>query len=261
MRIQFPTANIKGTPHIMSRLSAWKKSSGLLEKILNRSGVGFNSKGDYKFECDDDQWDQIVKAEPEARFMREKGWPLWPYWQIIFGKDRASGTFTENLMDSVNELHSQHSLENIQESIGTGGADFNLGDQPTPAPVDGTQTPPSAADSTGHNNPTKATSTSGGKKRKIEMGIEGLVHMLEKVHDDTNKRLDTLAQRIGYEFDLSQSRKHVYEQLGKLPDLSREQKFDVGGWILEKVERLDFFLGMPDEDRLAYVIRALEKYF
>ncbi|KAG6400407.1 hypothetical protein SASPL_137238 [Salvia splendens] len=47
---------------------------------------------------------------------------------------------------------------------------------------------------------------------------------------------------------------------GRLPGLTREQKFDAGEIILEKVERLDFFLGMPDDDRIAFVLRVLAKY-
>lgn len=38
------------------------------------------------------------------------------------------------------------------------------------------------------------------------------------------------------------------------------KKFNVSEIILEKVECLDFFLGIPDDDRVAYVFRTLAKY-
>lgn len=66
MATQFPGCGIKGTPHIVSRLTAWKRDYNSLCSILNRSGVGFNDHGNFKIDCDDDQWDQIVKVRSNA---------------------------------------------------------------------------------------------------------------------------------------------------------------------------------------------------
>ena len=60
IREEFPNSDLKGQPHITSKIGAWKKSYGLLRNILSRSGVGFNNDGQYKIDCSDDQWDQIV---------------------------------------------------------------------------------------------------------------------------------------------------------------------------------------------------------
>ena len=60
IRKEFPNTDIKGQPHVTSKLTAWKKSYTSLGKILARSGVGFNSDNEYKIECDDDQWEAIV---------------------------------------------------------------------------------------------------------------------------------------------------------------------------------------------------------
>ena len=94
----------------------------------------------------------------------------------------------------------------------------------------------------------------------MDTSIDGLVQLLTKLHDDTNDRIQSLSLRIGYEFDLSAARKQVYEMLGKLPALSKAQKFDAGELILRKVDRLDFFLGIPQEDREDYVLHALERF-
>lgn len=59
MRKEFPHTDLKGTPHITSRLTSWKKNYSSLVSILNRSGVGFNVNGDFKVEANLDQWDQI----------------------------------------------------------------------------------------------------------------------------------------------------------------------------------------------------------
>ncbi|XP_047940218.1 uncharacterized protein LOC125187637 isoform X2 [Salvia hispanica] len=57
LRAEFPNTDLKGNPHINSKMQAWKKSYGSLRLILGRSGVGFNNHGDYKIDCSDDQWD------------------------------------------------------------------------------------------------------------------------------------------------------------------------------------------------------------
>ncbi|KAG6435856.1 hypothetical protein SASPL_100737 [Salvia splendens] len=245
---RFPNTDIKICPHINSKISAWKKTYSSLVGILARSGVGFNTNNDCKIDCDDDQWEQIVKCDPNAKFMRGKSWPYLEHWQIIFGKDRATGAFTEDLMEAVNSLYTQGSLHSPGGSY---GQSISLADDISHVPSLGT--------STGH----KGTSDGGAKKRKSDKNdtsVDGLIEMLGKMNHDTNARLDCLSKRIGYEFDLSKARKDVYVELGRIPGLSRVQKFNVGEIILEKVERLDFFLGMPDEDRLAYVVHALAKY-
>ncbi|KAG6411726.1 hypothetical protein SASPL_129810 [Salvia splendens] len=78
---EFPKSGIKGTPHVNSKICQWKKSYNSLGLILGRSGVGFNVNEDYKIDCDDDQWSQIVKRDPNAR-------------------DHASGSVAEDTHDA-----------------------------------------------------------------------------------------------------------------------------------------------------------------
>lgn len=60
LRKEFPNTDLKGTPHIVSRMSAWKKNYNSLRKILAKTGVGFSSDGAHKIDCSDEQWEQIV---------------------------------------------------------------------------------------------------------------------------------------------------------------------------------------------------------
>lgn len=60
LRAEFPKTDLRGNPHINSKIGAWKKSYGILRSILSRSGIGFNTDGDYKIDCSDEQWEQIV---------------------------------------------------------------------------------------------------------------------------------------------------------------------------------------------------------
>lgn len=57
-----PTTDLRANPHINSKLHSWKKCYYSLSGILSRSGVGFNLAGNHMIECEDDQWDQIIKV-------------------------------------------------------------------------------------------------------------------------------------------------------------------------------------------------------
>ena len=59
---EFPKTNIQPHPHIYSKITTWRRNYGSLKMMLNYSGIGFNSDGQYKIECDDEQWAQFVKV-------------------------------------------------------------------------------------------------------------------------------------------------------------------------------------------------------
>ncbi|KAG6393084.1 hypothetical protein SASPL_147314 [Salvia splendens] len=61
LKQQFPISDIRISPHIHSKIIVWEKIYSSLRDILGRSGVGFNANNDYKIECNDNQWYQIVK--------------------------------------------------------------------------------------------------------------------------------------------------------------------------------------------------------
>ncbi|KAL1536295.1 hypothetical protein AAHA92_28970 [Salvia divinorum] len=121
LKWEFPNSRIKDTLHITSKITQWKKSYYTLGLILGRSGVGFNMNGDYKIDCDDDQWSQIVKCVPNARFMRHKSWPLWEDWKYLFGKDRASGAIAEDTYYACDGV-----AEQTQSQLHDEGLEFPL---------------------------------------------------------------------------------------------------------------------------------------
>ncbi|XP_042057853.1 uncharacterized protein LOC121802287 [Salvia splendens] len=116
IKIEMPTTDLKALPHIQSKITSWKKNYHSLSKMLDHSDVGFNLYNDVKIDCPDDQWDQIVKQDPDARIMRYKSWPLWEEWKIIFGKDRATGGTSETIGEAVNNNTSDEPITSIGES-------------------------------------------------------------------------------------------------------------------------------------------------
>lgn len=52
LRIAVPGTTLKRDPNINSKITTWKKNYASLTTILSRSGVGFNSNGDFMVDCD-----------------------------------------------------------------------------------------------------------------------------------------------------------------------------------------------------------------
>lgn len=98
-----------------------------------------------------------------------------------------------------------------------------------------------------------------GKKRRASTDSNGLIEMLGKMHEDTNLRLDRPTDKIGYDLAVSKSRKEVFEKLGVIPGLTLQQQIDAAGIILDKVERLDLFMSLPEVARCTFVMTELER--
>ncbi|KAG6410976.1 hypothetical protein SASPL_129049 [Salvia splendens] len=100
----------------------------------------------------------------------------------------------------------------------------------------------------------------GARKRKRGDALDGLIDVLGKLHEDTNARLDRLSDRIGYEFDVTKARKEIFQMMGLIPGLTMSQVFIASDAILARVERLDYFMSLPEGARQPYVWHALEHY-
>ncbi|KAL1559742.1 hypothetical protein AAHA92_10050 [Salvia divinorum] len=253
MQKEFPGTDLKMNPHIHSKIHTWKNNYSALSLVLGRSGVSFNHHGDHKIDCDDAEWKEILKVDSGARLLRNKSWPYYEDWKVIFGKDRASGDDSVDAREAFNQTGTQVGNENIDisaeyEEVFTNN--FGLDNASPDSQTDSVFS--SAIGSQKEGGQPK-------KKRKGVSALDGLVDVIAKMHEATNMRLEYLANRIGYEFDLTKARKEVFQLVGTIPGLSLMQVFDASENILSKVEHLDFFMSLPEMARQAYVFRALDK--
>ncbi|GFP91761.1 hypothetical protein PHJA_001320100 [Phtheirospermum japonicum] len=99
----FPETDLRGIPHINSKIHVWKRYYSSLVSMLARSGIGWNDTSKM-IEAREDAWDSYLKVDSNARLMRFKSWPYFHDWGEIFGKDRATGEHTEDLVEAVNEV-------------------------------------------------------------------------------------------------------------------------------------------------------------
>ncbi|PIN23479.1 hypothetical protein CDL12_03796 [Handroanthus impetiginosus] len=75
---------------------------------------------------------------------------------------------------------------------------------------------------------------------------------------ESESGLGDIAKRIGYEYDVSEARKAVYETLGGLPDLTMTQKIWVAKRLVNNGKDMDLFFSLPNEARAEMVRMMLD---
>ncbi|XP_042027035.1 uncharacterized protein LOC121774185 [Salvia splendens] len=205
-------------------------------------------------DCDDQQWEHIIRVDSHARFIRNRPWPLWDDWKEIFGKDRASGTSAKDISDAAIRARVRANVPTpTPDSDYVGSLDENWGNLGSPA----TAVSESAGESPEGVDRGAPVTSKKAKRAKLSTHIGGMVDLLKQIHDDSNTRLEMLSTRIGYEVDLSKARKDAYEVLSTIDGLSMLDIFDIGEVLVANPARHDFFMGMPPIARPAYALRVL----
>ncbi|KAL8463247.1 hypothetical protein ACS0TY_034039 [Phlomoides rotata] len=103
---KFPGTNLKGDPHINSKIHVWKKQYYCLKTMLSNSGIGLNSTT-YRIDALPEVWDAHLKVNSTARSLKNKTFPFYSDWCDIFGNDRATGNDSQYYSDTVNEMNTE----------------------------------------------------------------------------------------------------------------------------------------------------------
>ncbi|XP_073132514.1 uncharacterized protein [Henckelia pumila] len=103
MQAAIPGTNLRGNPHINSKIHVWKKTYSTLVTLLSKSGVGWNDS-ENTIEVTDEAWEAIVKTDQSFRAMRHKQWTFFNDWSEIFGNDRAAGDERDNFQSALDEV-------------------------------------------------------------------------------------------------------------------------------------------------------------
>lgn len=196
------------------------------------------------------------------RGMRHKEWPLIPDWLDVFGNDRATGAVAEDMSDAAAKMKDHYNTHNSQSETDFLGEniinqDDQSGTRPTSSRLHEEQAENSCADAS---IPLEQEPCSGKKRKTKTSSSDPLIaELLRDLCRTTGDRLDNIARRIGYDFNLGEKRAKVYGMLRDVPGLSMVQKLDVTQIIGSKVEILEIFMGLPEDARALYAIRLLEK--
>ncbi|KAG6400169.1 hypothetical protein SASPL_136994 [Salvia splendens] len=258
LKREFPKTDIVVHPHIKSKITSWKKNYYSLMQILDRSGVGFNADGEYKIDIDDEQWAQVVQKDSNAKYMRNKSWPMLSDWKEIFGKDRAEGLKGLDTGEAVQKIYgakvavgessamdSPITLEELfPDEVFPSGVMAEMVDECTSAPA--------------HVRAHPRVHNKAPKKRETGDKMDTVLALMNRIHEDTNERLKDIFSRIGYEFDLSTKRTEVFNQLKGMPGLTIKQQFYAAKKLVKEPELMDLFRGLDDLARPTFVLDLLE---
>ncbi|KAG6418955.1 hypothetical protein SASPL_121162 [Salvia splendens] len=182
--------------YLTRALEALKREFPKTDIILDRSGVGFNADGEYKIDIDDEQWAQVVQKDSNAKYMRNKSWPMLSDWKEIFGKDRAEGVKGMDTGEAVQKIYGSNvvvgessaksspiTLEELfPDEIFPSGVLPEMVDESTSAPTPVRVTP--------------RVQNKVPKKRKAEDKMNNVLALMNRIHEDTNERLKDTSTRI-----------------------------------------------------------------
>ncbi|KAL1567872.1 hypothetical protein AAHA92_03299 [Salvia divinorum] len=262
MKREMPDTQLLVNPHINSKITTWKRCYNSMLLILDRSGVGFNSANDFKIECNDEQWSQIVKADINAKYMRYKSWPYLEDWKAIFGKDRAVGVRAEDVSSADDILYGKDA--SVADESQPNLSPYHLDDFFTEEQIQEglnvdptTESPLGESDTKSVKSPLSAKKNT--RKRKSEDVLESILEVMTKIHVDTSERLRTLSTRIGYDFDLSAKRVEVSKMLEEIPLLPQKHRFMACDILVKEPEHLDLFTGFSMVDKYDYILHILEE--
>ncbi|KAL8492686.1 hypothetical protein ACS0TY_024034 [Phlomoides rotata] len=106
MSLKFQGTDLKGDPHINSKIHVWKKQYACLKAMLGVFRIGLNSST-YHIDALPEVWEAYMKVDPTARGIKNKTFPFYQDWIEIFGNDRANGTDSQFYSDCVNDINKQ----------------------------------------------------------------------------------------------------------------------------------------------------------
>ncbi|KAL8482588.1 hypothetical protein ACS0TY_028670 [Phlomoides rotata] len=199
---KFPSTDLKGDPHINSKIHVWKKQYACLKSMLGVSGIGLNSTT-YHI-------DALPDADPTTRGLKHKTSPFYNDWLEVTGNDRATGGDSQAYVDVEHEIENESNkpkgssigddqnteIHNNYEFTTADPASFTVGES------------------------SYATKDKGkGLKRKQVDNLElQFIDTMINFSDKTDSRFGQLAntmgciaKRVDSEYDACNRRGHVYE--------------------------------------------------
>ncbi|GMP62051.1 hypothetical protein CsSME_00024301 [Camellia sinensis var. sinensis] len=251
-----PGTNLRGTPHIESKIKIWKKHYNCVAGMLGTSGFGWNDT-EKRIDVESDSvWEAYVRRESDAKNLRNKSFPYFDSWIHIFGKDRATGEFAEGPADAVDAINAEEELLfNSLADDGTFlehmGISSHIGEGIN------------CSSSSSQRPPESSTKKNDNKKRPrgnddVVEGLSMIANKLGEVFSATNEKLDFIGRRMGYEHDLASKRASLNDELIKLP-IALDERLDACEIISQSAQKLDMFFSLTHDDKLRWVMRLLRR--
>ncbi|KAL7251347.1 hypothetical protein ACSBR1_013228 [Camellia fascicularis] len=187
----FPGTDLRASPHIDSKIKFWRKQYNTLQDMLNISGFGWDDGQKMVLVDSDDVWQNYVRRMLDAKGMRNRPFPFYEDWLILFGKDRTTAELAKDPADAVVAMEKEDANATTEEGEQSPVEQFrmNMGDT-------------DYSMSTAGNVPNRADSTKTGKKwaqptEGIPTKLSEMAKNLGSFIENTNTTMVDIAHRIG----------------------------------------------------------------
>ncbi|KAL8477360.1 hypothetical protein ACS0TY_029601 [Phlomoides rotata] len=258
LSVKFTGTDLKGDPHINSKIHVWKKQYACLKSVLGVSGIGLNSST-YHIDALPEVWDVYVKAYPTARGMKNKTFLFYQDWIDIFRNDRANGNEFQFYSDALNDVN-KHAAKKKNSSTG-----FEQAGE-TPMHTEFT-TSEFASFNQGESSSTTKDKSKVLKRKQIDGLTLQFIDTMGTISDKNDSRfgqiadtMGSIAQRIGSEFEAGKKCGQVYDTLRMIESLTVEARVEVAEYLCNNSKDMDLFYSLPDDTKKVYIKRIMRKF-
>ncbi|KAL8462248.1 hypothetical protein ACS0TY_033340 [Phlomoides rotata] len=254
---KFPGTNLKGDPHINSKIHVWKKQYSCLKTMLGNSGIGLNTTT-FRIEALPEVWDAHMKVDPTARTLKNKSFPFYSDWVEIFGNDRATGIDSQGPCDAEQDVINQtarrpNSSTGLDQGFDTTAQNEN-------------NLPDFNSFNVGESSSATKDKGKGVKRKQVDpmelQFIDTVGHFADKADSRFGQIADTMgniAQRVGFQFDACKKRGEVYDHLGLMDFLTVGWRVKVAQYLCNNSKDMDLFFSLPDDVKKVLVMEIMKK--
>ncbi|GFZ19543.1 hypothetical protein Acr_28g0002480 [Actinidia rufa] len=274
-----PDTTLRSKPNIESKVKGWKEKYVLLANMIRINGFAWNHARQCVDVNDTTVWEEYERTHKGMSGMNGKAFPMFEDWQTLFGYDRATGEMAEDapevpdgtpvqtpgLDDKWNDCYSPRyasgeplfpdgifvdvtgndPIDNINPSTPRGNFNpcFTRGNVNPSSTPRGNINP---SNPRGDGNPsTPIPNILVLERPKKKAKLDALNEMMKGFIAQNNDHMQKLTNALGYDKELSNKRKSVFNELMKL-DMDEMDRFKVNNIIVAGEERLDAFFGIPN---------------
>ncbi|XP_073049649.1 uncharacterized protein [Primulina eburnea] len=251
MKVAFPDTNIRGNPHINSKVHVWKKLYGSVLTLLSKSGVGWNDT-EKTVEASNDIWDALIKADNTVRSMRHKRWSYYHDWCEIFGNDRATGDKAEHFTAAVQEILSM--TPEMPNSPGANLDAFFSVNEGADESISVSVTPSSR--------PTSATNSRAKKRKHVDAGDDAIVEAINNFANITKDTMTDLIKQLASQKEQAEetmrnAQDSVLKVMETINELTEDEKVMVIEELVENPAKMSLFLQLGHGGRLSLARRLV----
>ncbi|XP_073027012.1 uncharacterized protein [Primulina eburnea] len=251
MKVAFPDTNIRGNPHINSKVHVWKKLYGSLVTLLSKSGVGWNDT-EKTVEASNDIWEAVIKADHNARSMRHKRWTYYHDWCEIFGNDRATGDKAEHFTAAVQEILTM--TPELPNDAGTNLEAFFSVNEGGDESISVSVTPSSR--------PTSAANSKRKKRKHVDAADDAIVEAINNFANITKDTMNDLIKQLATQKEADEEKMrnaqdNVLKVMETITELTEDEKVMVIEELVENPAKLSLFLRLGHGGRLSLARRLV----